>query len=312
MRVAYISNTRYEFCTETHVGKTLIDMGHDVAYLQEDEVTLDQIRREGMKSDLVLYTRTWGLEKGALDLWKEFESAGVVTASLHLDLYLGLQREDTLDGDPFWQTAYVFSADGDPQSQLEFERRGINHYWSPPAVFRDECVPGRFQPHFAGDVAFTGSYPYPHVTAWPYRDQVVQYAMGRYSRFNVYGASTEVVRNAALNNLYASAKVILGDTLCPGFTHKNYFSDRLTETLGRGGCLVFPYVDGLNGLGFRDGEHVRFYNFGDFEQLGSIIDELLDDEPQRERLKTQGQAFVKEHHTYHNRMQVMLDTIGLT
>ena len=54
-----------------------------------------------------------------------------------------------------------------------------------------------------------------------------------------------VIRGKELNDLYATAKVVVGDTLCKGFNYPYYFSDRLFETTGRGGFLIHPYIKGL-------------------------------------------------------------------
>lgn len=314
LRVAYIGNFQHRHCTEVHIAASLEDLGHTVIRLQENEVPVRAIAGRAAGADLLLYTRTWGLtpRNEAIATWRLLESRGTVTASYHLDLYLGLARADTLNGDPFWETGHVFTPDGDPASEQAFTERGIQHHWCPPAVWRDECVIGRRRPEFSHQVVFVGSYPYPH-PEWPYRDELVGWAQRTYrGDFARYGGGSQVIRNEPLNDLYRSCGVVIGDTLCPGFTKPRYWSDRLTETIGRGGALVFPRVEGIEELGFVDGEHLRFYTFGDFDELERAVSDLLASDVNRHAMKRLGQEFVRENHTYHNRLTAALETMGLS
>lgn len=312
LRVAYIGNFDHRHCTEVHVAATLEDLGAEVIRLQENRSTLETIEERSTGADMLLYTRTWSLPYPlqAIEMFRRLEAAGTVTASFHLDLYLGLVREATLDGDPFWATQLVLTPDGAASSEAEFARRGINHVWSPPAVFDRECVPGTFRAQFAHDVVFVGSYPYPH-PEWPYRDQLVEWVSATYGAgYQRYGGQATVIRNEPLNDLYASAKVVVGDSCNPG-NHPRYWSDRLTETLGRGGFLIWPRIDGVEELGFVDGEHFRVYELGDFDELKSLIDHYIAHPDEGRAIANAGQVFVREHHTYRNRMARLMEAAGL-
>lgn len=236
-------------CTEVHVAAALEELGCAVDRLQENDVTHRDIAARGAEADLLLYTRTWGLpDPGAvIGVFRQLEARGVVTASFHLDLYLGLEREATLEGDPFWSTGLVLTPDGAPESEAEFAWRGIRHIWSPPAVHGPECRSGRFRPQMAHDVTFVGSYPYPH-PEWPYRNQLVEWLSATYgSRFRRYGGGSTVVRNEPLNDLYASAKVVVGDSCNPrrpdGTFHPRYWCvDEETEVLTADGWKRYDAV----------------------------------------------------------------------
>ena len=206
-------------------------------------------------------------------------------------------------------TAHVFTPDGDPKCEAEFVRRGINHHWMPPAVVHDECTTGTFVHRYNQPVIFVGTEHY--LKEWPYRTELLAFLRDKYrSGFRRYGNGMEVVRGQALNDLYATTSVVVGDSLCPGYTHSFYWSDRVCETIGRGGYLVHPRVPGLDRL-FTDGEHLRFYDYGDWEGLRKIIDAALVDPEGRKRVKSAGRAHVLARHTYRHRLAWALDIMGL-
>lgn len=327
MKIAYVGNFSQRHCTEVHIAATLEDMGHEVLRLQEDQV-VDHWPYLLVTSDtdLFLYTRTWGaVSRGALE---DIKTHGIPTASYHLDLYVGLQREDGLDTDPFWQTDYVFTPDGDPRSAEVFKRKGINHHYIKPGVYKPECVPGIYKPELAHDVTFVGGgLEYMHLE-WPYRHQLVRWLMDNYSgtqttalslqgtwpntiipRFGKYGHPQRVMRNQDLNDLYASAKIAVGDSVCvPDFKHTYYWSDRVYETIGRGGFLIHPFIEGLQEE-FKDKETIVFYEYGNFDQLRELIDYYLEHDNERETIRMRGQDIVKTRYTYHNRLSQMLSIV---
>lgn len=314
LRVAYVGNFTQEHCTEVHVAAALEELGCQVLRLQENAADLTTIEKAGIGADLLLYTRTWGFgdRQAAIDMLRTVELAGTVTASFHLDLYLGLNRANTLDGDPFWATGWVFTPDGDPVSEAVFAERGIRHVWSPPAVHGPECYAGTVRREYVSPVCFVGSYPYPH-PEWTYRNQLVEWLSTTYGAgFRRYGSGSMTIRNGPLNDLYASVGVVVGDTLCPGFTKPNYWSDRLTETLGRGGVLVWPRVAGVEELGFDlDGGHASGYTFGDFDELRHKVDWLIEHPTEAREMAARGQQYVRDHHTYRHRMAALLSALEL-
>lgn len=303
MKVAYIGNYRHAHCTEVHIAATLEELGHLVVRVQEDEHSLQQIEDKATGCDLLLYTRTWGLPhpREAIQMFRRLEFKGTKTASYHLDLYVGLKRQVTLRGDPFWATQFVFTPDGSDEAAKVFADKGINHHYIKPGVFKPQCVPGDLTPRFQHDVVFVGSYPYPH-PEWPYRNRLVEWLAHTYGNdFARYGGGAEVVRDKPLNDLYASAKVVVGDSVCLGFTRPYYWSDRVYETVGRGGFLIHPHIEGLEEE-FTDGAHLRLYDYNDFNHLRDIIDHYLTFPAEARLIADAGQAHVRENCTYHNRL----------
>lgn len=86
-------------------------------------------------------------------------------------------------------------------------------------------------------------------------------------------------------------------------------SDRVYETVGRGGYLVHPRIVGLEDE-FTDGEHLRFYDYGDLAGLQRIIDTALTDDAHRTRVQAAGQAMVRERCTYVHRTAEMLRVLA--
>lgn len=314
LKIAYVGNFTQRHCTEVHLAATLELLGHEVERIQENDTRQDDFteRCETSPWDMFLFTRTWNCLV-TLDHLDILSRRAIPSVSYHLDLYVGLKREDGLDDDPFWRTDYVFSPDGDPLSQIVFETKGINHFYMRPGVFKPECemltVP------FENDVCFVGGgertggkNEYGH-SEWPYRGQLLSWLEDTYGeRYDKYGYPHETVRNERLNYVYASHKVAVGDSLCLNFDHPYYWSDRAYETIGRGGFLIHPRIKGMDEE-FIDGEHLRFYDYGDFEQLQFLIDWYLEHDAQREAIRNQGHEFVKENATYTNRLTRMLEII---
>lgn len=313
LTVMYVGNFRPAHSTETHLARTLEQMGHTVLRVQEDATSPQLLTRRltSEDTDLFLFTRTWGktVEASHLAL---LAKRGVTSVSYHLDLYLGLKRDGGIDRDPFWRTDWVFTPDGDPSSQDEFERRGINHRWMPPGVVADECYLTADVP-LEREVIFVGSGK-PHEVdgyhpEYSYRGQLLGWLEDTYgSRYSHHGARGQSVRGAELNRMYASTRVAVGDSLVKGFTHKGYCSDRRYEAPGRGAFQIFPRIDGLND-GFVDGETIVEYDFGDFGGLKERIDHYLAHDGERERIRRAGHALVREHHTYTNRLTRMFEIL---
>lgn len=320
MQIAYVGNFTQRHCTEVHLAATLESMGHDVVRIQETEqANPGWIERElPLEADLFLYTRTWGHMVTMSDI-EQLRRLNIPSASYHLDLYVGLKREDGLDNDPFWRTDYVFTPDGSEEAAEVFKKKDINHFYMKPGVFKPECYSMasdvKYGVQFPLDVIFvgggsaTGEGPQYGHTEWPYRGQLIKWLKDTYGdQFKKFGWPQETIRNERLNSLYGAAKVVVGDTLCLGFTRPHYWSDRVYETMGRGGFMIHPYIKGMEEE-FTDGENIVFYEYNNWAQLKEKIDYYLSHDDEREHIRQAGHEFVKENATYNNRLQLMLDTV---
>lgn len=316
--VGYIGNFQHAHCTEVHVAAAFEELGCTVLRFQQEHATAGELLRHGGRLDLVVYTRTHNrtaLDRTWTATWRQLEDDGTVTVSVHLDRFWDLARERLIwDRDPLFTTGWVFTADGGNDGR--WADAGVNHRWLPPAIDRAEAsVVGRDDPRVAHDVIFVGSVDTYH-DEYPQRAELVDVLRRRYGRrFRRYGPGGQVVRGRRLNDLYRSAKVVVGDSCFandPDRRHRSvrYWSDRVPETIGRGGVLVHPTVPGLAGQ-YRPGDHVWLHDPGDWDQLCDLIDLLVDDPGLRERTREQGRAHVLAHHTWTHRAAVVLHTVGL-
>lgn len=312
LTVAYRGNFQpgvsHPWSTETHVASALEALGHRVVRLQENRVGWADCEAAGRAADMFLWQRTWDLDpEGGHRTLDALKAAGVPTVSFHLDLYIGLEREAQLATDPFWRTAVVVTADGGHADQ--FAAYGINHHWLPPAVAEEECALGRpDRRRFPHKVVFVGSHPYPHPGWRPYRNRLMYTLQRRYrSAFRVWPDRGRAIRGAELASLYASAAVVVGDSCLAGQVPR-YWSDRIPETIGRGGFLLHPEIEGLSDW-YQSGQDLVTYPVGDFDALCHQIDHYLAHPDERARIAAQGRTTVLDRDTYRHRMITVLDIV---
>lgn len=303
---------RTPWSTEYHVARSLEHLGHRVVRVQEDQADWRATEQAAAGADLFLWTSTPGYAQqwDRAEAYRSLARLGrwMPTVGFHLDIWFGLERDKAVHEEPFFQAlGWVFTADGDHDA--EFAAAGVNHRWCPPAVYGPECVPGTYREEFACDVAFVGSWLEYHPAWWPERKRLLDFLKLRYRKRCRFfpDAGQPAVRSEALNDLYASAKVVVGDS-CFADRSTRYFSDRAFETVGRGGVLVHPHVPALAEM-LPSGLGVRYFPHGDHEDLARVIDWYLAEDDQRALERKAGQEHVAAHHTYAHRLAYVLDAV---
>lgn len=316
--VAYIGNFAASHSTENEVRKALESLGVQVDQWQENDPATwgaDGVRSELPRYAFVLWTRTGWTPPVPHDaqhaLLVEARLAAVPVVGYHLDRWWGLDREQQVTGpgrEPFFDVDVLCTADGGHDDL--WAAHGVNHVWFPPAIGHEEAVrAGRFRREFEANVAFVGNASRYH-REWPYRQELIRQMRSRYGRaFKVWEGG---VRGQDLADLYASVQVVVGDSCLAGDAVR-YWSDRIPETLGRGGVLVHPAVEGLDGQ-YEAGVHLATYPLGDWAALFAAVDGLLRDPAAAAAMRAAGRAHVAAHHTYRNRMAdlaAMLEARGM-
>lgn len=310
MRIVFVGNFRVPFTTENDLAWSYEKLGHKVIRMQEDYVTTQEVLQQALNADMLHYVHTHGWEtRGFMtmdEVLRKLERRGIPTVSTHLDTWYGLRRASDVANHPFWKTQYVFTADGGADEWIK--SLGIPHYYLKAGVVERDCELGDHDEKFAFDVVFVGSKQY-H-PEWPYRPQLINWLEKTYgSRFAHFGGDGRgVVRGKQLNDLYASAKVVVGDTLCLNFDRQEYWSDRIYETTGRGGFMIHPFIEGLQN-DFDLDKEIIVYQYGNFDELKAKIDYYLADDKKRKAIQLAGHERTKRDHTYTNRMQQVIETV---
>jgi hypothetical protein len=320
-RVAVIGNHQHHHCSEAQWARAFAEIGCDVTPLQIDDVVqnADTAMRVLRAQDLICYTRTHApgrfLDERWTARWRELERCGVRTVGLHLDRFFDLEREPLIhEGDAQFTVGTLWTADGGNDER--WRAAGVNHRWLMPAVDPDDVQGGQHQRDLAYDVVFVGSGGTYH-NAYPERLQLIAHLRRTYGRrFAHYGHGGDhpVVRGKALNDVYASAKVVVGDACFansgPSQRPVNYWSDRVVETIGRGGFLIHPWVRGLDQC-LTTGIHFVTHNPGDWEDLDCQIGAYLASSGERVGIAETGQAHVLKNHTWAHRCADILASVGL-
>lgn len=303
MKIVFLGNFSVPYSTESHHKWTWEKMGHQVVALQEGRATSDEVIRACQGAQVFQWTHThsWGLP-GLLSgesMMSSIHAMGVKSFSYHLDVYFGLnswdRRDDLVGKHNSWKVQHFFSTVGGRDE--DFKKRGVNHHWLPPAVVEYGCFEGTPQAGLSCDVGFAGSVNY-H-PEYPFRGIMVKALQAHYGqRFRVF----QGYREQNLNNLYASVKVMVGDHCFAGVPQ--YWSDRLPETLGRGGFIVYPKTEGMTIPAVA-------YEPQNIKDLIEKIDYYATRDAEREAVRREQFEWVKTYDTYTHRLQEVLNVMGL-
>lgn len=315
VKAAFYGNFACPWSSETHHAASLEELGVDVVRLQEPKVPWQQIQAAAEKSNFFCWIKTHGWETpGIENVLNRMKALGIPVISYHLDAYRQIpDRWRKYQSDPYMQSLDHFFTVDDCLAQWLNENTDVKGHYLPPGVFGAECyISDQPSPH-ANELVFVGSRGY-HKT-YSMRPKLIDWLKSTYGpRFTHVGGDgdTGTIRGDNLNRVYANSKVVVGDSfICDPNYQGKYWSDRIPETLGRGGGpLLHPWVYGLDEQ-FTDGEHLVTYRHGDFDDLKTTIDYFLDDAntEEREQIRMAGHEHVKAHHTYAHRWQTILDTV---
>lgn len=309
LRIGFIGNFQVPYTTENDRKWSFEKLGHTVIPLQENEITDTQLNFMIGEIDLLIYSHTHGWNvsgdlKQVFENYKHVPGGSIPTVSVHLDRWAWLARETDIGKEATWFTEYQFMADFSPEAQELYKRHNLNAYYLKPGVVERDCYMAQPDPiRFPKEIVFVGSKGY-H-SEYPERPALIEFLERTYGpQFGHYGNDgLGVMRGHDLNTLYATAKIAVGDSCFGG--RPNYVSDRYYETRGRGGFLIHPKIEGVDheGVGFYDARGV-------LSNLKSVIDLYLEQATDtREAMRQRGFEHVRQHETYTNRAQEMLDII---
>jgi hypothetical protein len=308
MNILFLGNFSVDFSSESHYRKTFQKMGHNVIAAQEGKISFEDLNTllDG-KIDYFFWVHTHGQVTPGIDsILNKCRERNIVSFAYHLDLYMGIQREKMLMNNSYFNVDHFFTVDALMARWINENKTKTKGHFLPAGVLEEECYIGRpnslLHPH---DIVFTGAKNY-HAE-WPYRIHLIEWLHATYGdRFAHYGSGGRPqLRGAELNTLYASAKIVIGDTLCKDFKYPFYSSDRLFEVTGRGGFLIYPEIRGLSEF-YRDMDDVVYYKYNDFDNLKYLIDYFLKNDSEREVIRNRGHWRAKKEHTYSHRLADIL------
>ncbi len=310
MKIAFLGNFRAPYCSENDYLWTMRErLGLEVVPLQETEATGEQVLAEAVACGALFWVHTHGWDTPGLPMAQVLtilRERGVPSFAYHLDLYMGIGRWREYQGHDYMGLDHFFTVDKLMAEWLDANTKTTGHFLRAGVVERDCRLEDRALTH---DVVFVGSYRYHR--EWPYRRRLIDFLRQTYrGRFEHWGPQgLGLVRGDELNELYASTRVVVGDSLCMGFKYPYYTSDRAYEVLGRGGFLVHPRITGMDEE--LTDAHLAYYTFNDWAGLKRTIDHYLTHDEEREAIRRVGHEKVRADCTYTNRLREIMGTLGV-
>ena len=318
LRIALLGNVdpAIFWSTEWEYADAYSRLGHDVRGFQEQIPDhWDDLIHQVEDFDFVHWTSTHDFAVRAGDA-RQWELAAacrrnnVPLIGVHLDTWINLEREHRVHEVPYFRAVDVFfSADGDADEL--WEREGVNHRWLLPAISERWLGLGEPDPKYDCDVVFVGGWANYGHRVWTHRHELIRHLSKWYGdRFLALPRRGQPrIVGDELNKVYASAKVVVGDScLMPhpdGRPKRNYCSDRIPETLGRGGILVHPLVENVT----QQFGH-QSWVLGDWRALKDRVDGLLAFDAESEaELRDANIDVTTEYHTYTRRAQEIIDNL---
>lgn len=294
MRIVFIGSFK-KLWDEEGAAKSLEYLGHEVERIDEGQFDLSQGKKIfSNRPDFILFAKF----KSEFYQKKQFLNAckgKIKTICWIPDLYFGLGREVKMKQEPIFKSDLVLTPDGGHDN--EFKALGINHKLLRQGIYHEYC---NIHPRVGleTEIVFVGTAN----GEFPYRQKLCQFLAHKYKKFEWIGVhDSETIRGEDLNRLYANTKIIVGDSV----HSPKYWSNRIYETLGRGGFLIHPHIEGLD-KEFKYYKDFIPYQYGDFEGLGQKIDYFLEHEDERKKISKHGFETVKKNYTLINRCKQLI------
>lgn len=285
MRIFYIGKFDTPSRTENYVTHALTRLGcqvirHDAFQCQR----LTKLKRtiKEHAPQVVLFSKQDRSYNAELIKW--CRDVGIPTVTWVWDLFWGYRPERPHQ----FKADLLFSTDGGHDAH--WERYGANHQVLRQGIHRPDHK--MFEREKTCDVIYAGGI-------YPYRRTLLRFVRKHFG-LTIF----QNTRGLALNRRMARSKIVLGDS----YPSPHYWSNRIYETLGRGGFLLHPETEGLDEE-FEDGVHYVSYKRGDFDGLAETIEYYLTHPRERERIRVQGFDHVGRHYTYDDRCRVLLREI---
>lgn len=277
---------------EEYIARSFEELGIEVQRLDERLLTNQLLGLiEDFNSDYILWAKLMVTEP--LKVVEGLKHRK--TICWVFDLYWGYNREYRLKTHPAFKADYVFTTDGGNDDK--FKSIGINHKCVRQGIYKPECFVVKGTPK--DTVIFVGSDNILNSD----RQKKLSFLEQEYrDKFKWYGRlNTNEVRGTDLNELYANNKIVVGDSVYSPY----YWSNRIVETLGRGGFLIHRDVEGLK----EEYPYLVTYD-GTNEDLKSKIDYYLNNEKERLKIIKKNFEWVRDNYTMDKQCKRLLNYIS--
>lgn len=275
MKILFIGKFKH-LHDEEYIARSFESLGHDVIRLEQSSDSMSVHRKIiTSKPDVVLFTK-YIADKYVKDAFEKGKEWGMKTVCWLFDLYWGYTREFRLKNDNYFKADYVFTTDG---GDHDWKSMGINHHVVRQGIYSSECVLLPFD-EIKHDIVFVGT----ENPLYTERTKMV-----RELNADWYGRkNSDQLRGMALNELYASTRVVIGDS----YYSPHYWSNRVVETLGRGGFLIHRDVPGIK----EEYPDLVTYD-GTIEDLRAKIEYYKEHEDERREIISKNFNHVKNNYT---------------
>ena len=282
MKISYIGKF-IRLHDEEYIARSFEALGHQVIRIPQSSSHQDIVNILKVHTpDILLYAK-WNCPPEVKPTIVQLQRAGMKTVCWLFDLYFGYHREYIIRNSQFFKSDFVFTTDGGHNPQ--FTQCGIKHHCVRQGIYKDECV--MFDEVDKSGIVFVGSSN----PLYPERQEIMAMLKDVYGdHFTWYGRKdTNEIRGMDLNKLYAKTKIVIGDAVFS----PHYWSNRVVETLGRGGFMIHPEVPGIA----QEYPYLVLYRRGDMGDLRKKIDYYLTHNKEREEIRRKNFEFVRDRYT---------------
>jgi hypothetical protein len=288
MRIAFIGKFG-KLHDEEYIARSFEMLGHTVIRIEE-RISNHDLRHVLLREipDVILFCK-WERPKELDEAFALLKHKGTKTVCWLFDLYFNYTREWQVSKRNFFRADVVCTTDGG--NDHRWKEFGINHHTVRQGIYKDECFLVDSCP--AIDVVFIGS----ESPVYPERTKTMLQLEQDYN-FKWFGRKdTDELRGIALNRLFARSKIVVGDS----FYSPNYWSNRVVETLGRGGFLIHREVEGIK----EEYPYLVTYD-GTYEDLKKMIDYYLSHEDERREIVQKNFEWVRDNYTMDKKCEELL------
>lgn len=291
MRIVYIGNFS-KIYDEEYIARSFEQLGHEVFRMSET-ARYTQIIDEviAYKPDFVLFAK---FRVGNPDIvLNAFKRAKIKTVCWVFDLYWGYTRNYHVYKNPMFKADVVFTTDGGHQKH--WEEIGINHKLLRQGIYKEDCFVSLQQKEY--EVLFVGSENPDNKE----RNEILNQVKKDFSLTWLGKRNTNECRGAELNVAIAKAKIVIGDSVVSPF----YWSNRVVETLGRGGFLIHVEVEGIK----EEYPDLVTYERGNYDDLKQKIEYYLSHDKEREEIVQKNYKCVLEKYTCEHKVQELCQNL---